>query len=66
MQKEKQTVKRILGLVKKRLPDLKLTRISDPRRKQGRKWKKLPYLLRNCIIGICAGVESFSEPRRMD
>jgi predicted transposase YbfD/YdcC len=52
--------RRIAGLFKARLPELKLERVEDRRRRQGQRWK-LSTLLRAVVVGTCAGLNSLGE-----
>jgi predicted transposase YbfD/YdcC len=53
-------LRRMAGMLKARLPDLRLEKVDDRRRRQGRKWQ-LPTLLRGVIVGMAAGLNSLAD-----
>jgi hypothetical protein len=48
------------GLMRSRLPELRLEQVADPRSRRGRRWKHLPVLLRAVLIGLMAGGKRLS------
>jgi len=52
--------RRQLGVLCKRLPEAKLGTLTDPRRRQGRRWS-LRALLRAVLIGLVAGAKSLKD-----
>ena len=61
MTRDPRLPRRILGLLRARLPELRLDALADPRQRRGRRWKSLPALLRLCVVGMMAGCRSFRE-----
>ncbi len=53
--------RRIAGVMRSRLPELKLQQVQDPRHTRGRRWKHLPVLLRAVIVSVMAGCKSTME-----
>ena len=56
-----QRLRRIAGLLRSRLPELRLEQVADPRSRRGRRWKHLSILLRATLVGIMAGSKSLSN-----
>lgn len=54
------THRRMAGVLAARLPDLQLSKVEDPRRRQGRRWR-LPTLLTAVLAGLVAGRKSLAE-----
>ena len=54
-------LRRTCGLLKARLPELKLADIEDPRSTRGRRWKQLDVPLRAVVLAIAAGRQSCKE-----
>lgn len=54
-------LRRTCGLLKARLPELKLADIEDPRSTRGRRWKQLDVPLRAVVLAIVAGRQSCKE-----
>ena len=52
-------VRRVVGLLQARLPELGLERVPDPRAREGR-WK-LSQILRATLLGLMAGCRNLSE-----
>jgi predicted transposase YbfD/YdcC len=52
--------RRVVGMLKARLPDLKLECVADPRSARGRRWA-LATLLRTVLIGVVAGCKSLAD-----
>lgn len=52
--------RRVVGMLKARLPELGLDRLVDPRSKQGRRWP-LVTLLRTVVVGLIAGGKSLAD-----
>jgi hypothetical protein len=61
MTSQTQRIRRIAGLLRSRLPELRLERVADPRSRRGRRWKHLSTLLRAALVGIMAGSKSLSN-----
>lgn len=53
----RKSLQRMLGYLKKRLRELKLAEVEDPRRRQGRRWK-LSELLTAALVGLMSGRNS--------
>jgi hypothetical protein len=53
--------RRIAGMLRRRLPEIGLDQVADPRRRRGRRWKNLPVLLRSALVGLVAGCKSTGE-----
>lgn len=47
-----------------RLPELKLSEVSDPRAKRGQRWR-LEQLLRSVLVGIMAGSKSLADIEKL-
>jgi predicted transposase YbfD/YdcC len=60
MAQENRFNRRVVGMLKARLPDLGLDRVVDPRSKQGRRWP-LATLLRTVVVGLIAGCKSLAD-----
>jgi hypothetical protein len=56
-----QLTRRIAGLLRSRLPELRLERVADPRSRRGRRWKHLPVLLRAVLVGLMAGCKALAD-----
>jgi predicted transposase YbfD/YdcC len=52
--------RRMVGLAKARLPDLRLENIKDPRKARGKRWD-LGVLLKTCIVGLVSRCQSLAE-----
>jgi len=52
--------RRVVGMLKARLPELGLDRVVDPRSLQGRRWP-LGTLLRTVVVGLIAGCKSLAD-----
>jgi len=51
MSEQRRLKRRMAGVLKARLPDLKLERVRDPRKARGKRWA-LDVLLRTCVVGL--------------
>jgi len=51
MSEQNRLMRRMAGVLKARLPDLKLERVRDPRKARGKRWA-LDVLLRTCVVGL--------------
>lgn len=60
MSRASRELKRIAGMILSRLPDLKLEKVDDRRRREGRRWK-LPAVLRTLLVGVAAGCNSVAD-----
>jgi hypothetical protein len=56
-------VRRVVGLLRARLPELDLEEVPDPRAREGR-WK-LSQILRATLLGLMAGCRSLSEAEEL-
>jgi hypothetical protein len=52
--------RRMAGLLKARLPDLRLDKVLDPRKCRGKRWS-LDVVLRACITGLAARCKSLAQ-----
>ena len=52
--------RRLLGMLRARLPELGLDQLEDPRSSQGQRWRLAP-LLRAVLTGLLAGAHSLAE-----
>ncbi|RMG75218.1 MAG: transposase family protein, partial [Bacteroidetes bacterium] len=52
--------RRLVGVLRARLPELGLEQVKDPRRKHGRRWS-LPSLLTSVLVGVVCGRKSLAE-----
>jgi len=57
------TVRRVVGLLRTRLPELDLERVPDPRAREGR-WS-LAQILRATLVGLMAGCRSLWEAEQL-
>jgi hypothetical protein len=57
---KKRLVRRTIGWLRARLPDARLDRVQDPRRRHGRRWR-LGALLQVVLVGVVAGCRSLAE-----
>lgn len=53
--------RRIAGLLRSRLPELRLDQVDDPRSRRGRRWKHLSVLLRAVLVGLMAGCKRLCD-----
>lgn len=56
--------RRMIGMLRARLPELELEQVADPRGRQGRRWP-LATLLRAALLGLLAGAHSLAEVERV-
>lgn len=56
--------RRLLGVLAARLPELELSKVADPRRRQGRRWR-LRSLLVAILTGLVAGRKSLAETEEL-
>jgi hypothetical protein len=61
MTKQARRTRRIAGLFRRRLPELRLEQVADPRSHRGRRWKHLAVLLRAVLLGLMAGCKRLSD-----
>jgi hypothetical protein len=52
--------RRLAGVISKRLPELRLGRVADPRNARGKRWKLQP-LLTSLLVGMFAGCKGLGE-----
>ena len=52
--------RRLLGVIAKRIPDLQLRRVADPRKARGKRWK-LNSLLHALLAGMICGCKGLAE-----
>ena len=52
--------RRVLGMLRARLPELGLDRVEDPRSKRGQRWP-LETLLRGVLVGLVTGCKSLAD-----
>ena len=60
MDKEIRMSRRMAGVLKSRLPETGLDKVSDPRRAQGKRWP-LSVILKACLAGMLAGCKSLAQ-----
>lgn len=53
-------IRRMAGLMRSRLPELRLDQVKDPRSRRGRRWKYLALLLRATLLGVMAGCKNLT------
>ena len=56
--------RRMLGLIKARLPDLQLDSVDDPRSRRGRRWQ-LAALLGIALVGMLTGCQSLLDVEQL-
>ena len=56
--------RRMLGLIKARLPDLQLDSVDDPRSARGRRWQ-LAALLAMVLVGMLTGCQSLLDVEQL-
>ena len=59
MAQEARLTRRMIGVLAARLPEARLDRVKDPRRKQGQRWK-LGIVLRAVLMAMVAGCKSLA------
>ena len=59
MAQEARLTRRMIGVLAARLPEARLDRVKDPRRKHGRRWE-LCILLRAVLVAMVAGCKSLA------
>lgn len=60
MSKQKRLSRRMAGVLKARLPELKLDRVRDPRKARGKRWS-LDVLLGACVVGLTCRCRSLAQ-----
>ena len=58
MAQDRRMTRRIVGLLNARRGESGLWRVRDPRKPQGKRWKRLQVLLEAALVGIVAGCKS--------
>lgn len=53
-------LRRLVGALRARLPDLGARRVTDPRRRGSIKWR-LDQIVRACVVGMTAGAKSLGD-----
>lgn len=61
MADNRRMLRRMAGVLNARLPEVRLDTVTDPRQARGKRWKKLPTLLRAALVGIMAGRRSTAQ-----
>ena len=56
----KRLSRRMAGLLKARLPDLRLEAVRDPRKARGKRWP-LAVVLRMCVVGLMSRCKSLAQ-----
>jgi len=56
--------RRLCGVIAKRVPELKLHLVVDPRKARGRRWRLQP-LLRALLVGVIAGCKGLGQVERL-
>ena len=57
-------LRRMVGLLAARLPEVGLGRVADPRGRRGRRWK-LPALLTSALVTLLAGARSTADAEQL-
>lgn len=60
MSEQKRLSRRMAGVLKARLPDLKMERVRDPRKARGKRWS-LDVLLRTCVVALACRRRSLAQ-----
>lgn len=60
MENSKRMIRRLVGLLRARLPELGLEQVQDPRSRRGRRWS-LGSLMTSVIVGVVCGRRSLAE-----
>ena len=56
--------RRLCGVIAKRIPELKLHLVADPRKARGKRWRLQP-LLRALLVGVIAGCKGLGQVERL-
>jgi len=57
----KRSLRRVVGLMRARLPEAQLEALTDVRHPRGRRWKNLGALVRLTLVAMLSGRKSFAE-----